>query len=86
MVVGGQGGMVIPQYLLHGAGPSELRLSRPHCAGAVLLSPPTPLTLRFKVPLDVLALGKRLSARDMWSQLALSMPPALQGEPPSTAD
>ena len=61
--------MVIPQSLLHGAGPSGLSLSCPHCAtGAdrvVLLTPPTPLTLhlaRVQSPAPcALALGKHLS-------------------------
>ena len=46
----GSGGMVIPQSLLHRAGPGGLRMSHAHCApGAdrvVLLALPTPLTLR----------------------------------------
>ena len=79
MVVGGVGGgMVIPQSLLHGVRPGGLSLSRSHCApgadAVVLPSLPTPLTLRLAriqgPALCALALGKHLSGRDMWSQLA----------------
>ena len=75
--------MVIPQSLLHSAGSGGFCLSLPHCTvgagGAVLLSPPTPLTLRlarFQSPAPcAVALGKRLSVwPDLWSQLALSVP------------
>ena len=65
------GGMVIPQSLLHRAGPGGLPLSRPHCAvgtdRAVLLALPTPLTLRLariQSPTPcALTLGKRLSVQ-----------------------
>ena len=79
----GWGGRVIPQSLLHGAGPGGVSLSRPHCAAGgdwvVLLTLPTPLTLclaRIQSPAPcALALGKHLSVRpDMWSWLALSVP------------
>ena len=70
--------MVIPESLLHGAGPGGLSLSCPYYAAGtdrvVLLSLPTPLTLRLAriqgPALCALALGKHLSGRDMWSQLA----------------
>ena len=73
--------MAIPQSLLRG--PGGLRLSHPHCAvgpdGAVLLAPPTPLTLDLagnqRPAPCALTLGKRLSVwHNMWSQLALSVP------------
>ena len=66
------------------AGPGGLCVIRPHCAagtdGAVLLASPTPLTLhlaRIQRPDPcAVAMGKHLSVQpDMWSQLALSMPP-----------
>lgn len=78
------GEMVMPQSLLHGAGPHGVSSSCLHCDksadGVVLLAPPTPLTLHLasmQSPAPcTLALGKCLSVwSDMWSQLALSLPP-----------
>ena len=76
-------GMVISQSLLHGAGAGGLRLSLPHCAAgadrAVLLTPPTPLTLclpRIQSPAwCTLALGKRLSVLPYVVTAGLSVQP-----------
>ena len=77
------GGMVIPESLLHGAGPGGLSLSCPYYAAGtdrvVLLSLPTPLTLclpRIQSPAwCTLALGKRLSVLPYVVTAGLSVQP-----------
>ena len=87
--------MVICQSLLHGAGPSGLSLSRPHCAmgadGVVPLSPLTPLTLplaRIQSPtLCALELGKCLSVQQSVVPAGFVCTAALQrGQLSFTAD